>query len=105
MYRLPSRRSRQPGARTELSDASARTAAASASYCGGYLEVALLTDEVFLSALAGLDDFELPESLPLEPLFAESDPDEPSDVDPFEPLAELSLPAGTVLEPFRLSVR
>jgi hypothetical protein len=71
----------------------------------GYLAVALLTDEVFLSALAVLDDFELPESLPFDAVLAESDPDELSDDDPLEPLAEPSLAAGTALEPFRLSVR
>lgn len=67
-----------------------------------------------------LEDFELPES-PDEfddPFFDVSEvPDELSDddsldpldpLDPFDPLAplaELSLAAGTVLAPFRLSVR
>jgi hypothetical protein len=59
-----------------------------------------------LSPLAAVDDFELPESLPADPLFAESEPpDELSDDDPLDPFAELSLAAGTLLVPFRLSVR
>jgi len=64
-----------------------------------------------LSPLAPVDDFELPESLlpePLlaEPLFAESElAEEPSDDDPLDPFAALSLAAGTLLVPFRLSVR
>jgi hypothetical protein len=71
----------------------------------------LLTDDDFLSPLAAVDDFELPESLlpdPLlsDPLFAESElPDELSDDDPLDPFAEPSLAAGTLLAPFRLSVR
>jgi hypothetical protein len=64
------------------------------------------TDEDFLSPLAAVDDFELPESLLAEPLFADSElPDELSDDDPLDPFAELSLAAGTLLVPFRLSVR
>jgi len=63
-----------------------------------------------LSPLAPVDDFELPESLLpesllAEPLFAESELEEPSDDDPLDPFAELSLAAGTLLVPFRLSVR
>jgi len=71
----------------------------------------VLTDDDFLSPLAAVDDFEfpeslLPESLLAEPLFAESEPaEELSEDDPLEPFAELSLAAGTVLEPFRLSLR
>ena len=66
----------------------------------------MLTDEDFLSPLAAVDDFELPESLLVDPLFAESElPDELSDDDPLDPFAELSLAAGTLLVPFLLSVR
>jgi hypothetical protein len=66
----------------------------------------VLTDEDFLSPLAPVDDFELPESLLAESLLAESEPpEELSDDDPLDPLPEPSLAAGTVLEPFRLSVR
>jgi hypothetical protein len=66
----------------------------------------VLTDEDFLSPLAAVDDFELPESLLAESLLAESEPaEELSDDDPLDPFAEPSLAAGTVLEPFRLSVR
>jgi hypothetical protein len=79
-----------------------------------YLAAAELTDEDFLSPLAVLgdlsplavpDDLELLESLPFDALLAGSDPDEPSDDGPLEPLAEPSLLAGTALEPLRLSVR
>jgi hypothetical protein len=65
----------------------------------------VLTDEDFLSPLAALDDFELPESLPFDPLFAASEPLEELSEDPLDPLAAESLLAGTALEPFRLSVR
>jgi hypothetical protein len=66
----------------------------------------VLTDEDFLSPLAALDDVELPESLLAEPLFAESElVDELSDDDPLDPFTELSLAAGTLLAPLRLSVR
>jgi len=61
-----------------------------------------------LSPLPVLDDFELPESLeelPEDPLFAASEPLEELSEDPLDPLAAESLPAGTVLEPVRLSVR
>jgi len=66
----------------------------------------VLTDEDFLSPLAAVDDFELPESPLPDSLFAESElPDELSDDDPLDPFAALSLAAGTLLAPFRLSVR
>jgi len=66
----------------------------------------LLTADDFLSPLAAADDFEPPESLLADPLFAESElPDELSDDDPLDPFAELSFAAGTLLAPFRLSVR
>jgi len=66
----------------------------------------LLTADDFLSPLAAADDFELPESLLADPLFAESElPDELSGDDPLDPFAELSFAAGTLLAPFRLSVR
>jgi hypothetical protein len=59
-----------------------------------------------LSPPAEPDDFELPESLLADPLFAESElPDELSEDDPLESFAELSLAAGTLLVPFLLSVR
>jgi len=68
--------------------------------------VGVLTDEDFLSPLPAVDDFELPESLLADSLLAESEPpEELSEDDPLDPLAELSLAAGTVLEPFLLSVR
>jgi hypothetical protein len=67
----------------------------------------LLTDDDFLSPLP--DDLELPESLlaelPDDSLFAASEPLEELSEDPLDPLAAESLLAGTVLEPFRLSVR
>jgi hypothetical protein len=66
----------------------------------------LLTDEDFLASLAAPDDFALPESLLVDPLFADSElPDELSEDDPLDPFAELSFAAGTLLAPFRLSVR
>jgi hypothetical protein len=66
----------------------------------------VLIDEDFLSPLAAVDDFEFPESLLADPFFAESElPAELSDDDPLDPFAELSLAAGTLLAPFRLSVR
>lgn len=66
----------------------------------------MLTDEDFLSPFDEAADLELPESLLADSLFAESEPaGELSDEDPLDPFAELSLAAGTVLEPFRLSVR
>ena len=68
--------------------------------------MAVLTDEDFFSPLVALDELELPESLLADPLFAVSELlDELSDDDPFDPFAELSLAAGTLLAPFRLSVR
>jgi hypothetical protein len=52
------------------------------------------------------DPFELPESLDEVDDLAASEPeDELSDEEPFDPLAAPSLPAGTVLDPVRLSVR
>ena len=66
----------------------------------------MLTDEDFLSPPAESEDFELPDSLLPDPLFADSElPDELSEDDPLVPFAELSLAAGTLLVPFRLSVR
>ena len=66
----------------------------------------MLTDEDFFASLAAPDDFAVPESLLADPLFADSElPDELSEDDPFDPFAELSLAAGTLLVPFRLSVR
>ena len=66
----------------------------------------MLTDEDFLVPLAASDDFAFPESLLVDPLFADSElPDELSEDDPLDPFAELSFAAGTLLEPFRLSVR
>lgn len=66
----------------------------------------MLTDDDFLSPLASLDDLELPESLLADPLFAPSElAAELSEDEPLDPFAELSLAAGTVLVPFRLSVR
>lgn len=66
---------------------------------------------LFLSPLPELADLEVPESLPelAELLFDPSPFDEVS-ADPFDPEAApswpaLSLPAPTVLEPLRLSVR
>jgi hypothetical protein len=52
------------------------------------------------------DELELPESPDELADFDESElPEELSDDEPFEPLADASLAAGTVLDPFRLSVR
>ena len=56
--------------------------------------------------LAAPEDFASPESLLVDPLFAGSELlDELSEDDPLDPFAELSFAAGTLLEPFRLSVR
>jgi hypothetical protein len=66
----------------------------------------LLTDEDFLAPLSAPDDFALPESPLVDPLFADSElPEELSEDDPLDPFAELSFAAGTLLVPFRLSVR
>jgi hypothetical protein len=69
----------------------------------------VLTEVGFLSPLAVPDDLELPESLlagvPEDPFFAASEPLDELSEDPLDPLAAVSLLAGTVLEPFRLSVR
>jgi hypothetical protein len=84
----------------------------------GQLVVEAATDEDFFSPPDELDELDEPEE-PAEPDelelpespdeladFDESElPDELSDDEPFEPLAEASLAAGTVLDPFRLSVR
>lgn len=77
-----------------------------AGRAGDQLAAAVLTDDFFsvapeLPVAAGA---ELDDSLPDEPLAGESELFAAPSDDP-EPLAGASLPAVTVLEPFRLSVR